>query len=211
MDTGRFIQQVQDRAGLDGEMAWRVVGATLDALGRRLDPLHADAVARQLPDDLQDMLHRHPHGSARDDVDAFYGEVAALEAVDPAFAREHAQVVCQVLAEAVDDEGLRHLRADFSDGMAELFTRRPAPGESAPPAHPVAPPPPHHTLSDGRPGSTHPVSEAAPPRGHSESVARTPHPHEDTKLSSATGTTQERLHRTLGEGHPGSNRPLSGA
>ncbi len=65
------------------------------------------------------------------------------------------------------------------------------------------------TLAEGRPGSAHPLSEARPERAQSQSVARADNPHGDTKLSSATGLTQEREGETLATGHLGSNRPLS--
>jgi hypothetical protein len=68
------------------------------------------------------------------------------------------------------------------------------------------------TLASARPGSTHPLSEAAPPSGHTHSVARNPSPHEETKLSGAKGTTQERLDETLGAGRPpGPARPVADA
>jgi hypothetical protein len=54
------------------------------------------------------------------------------------------------------------------------------------------------------------MSEATADRAHADSVARSDAPHEDTKLSSARGTTQERLHETLAEGRPGPRRPIHG-
>jgi hypothetical protein len=68
--------------------------------------------------------------------------------------------------------------------------------------------PGRRTLAEGRPGSPHPLSEARPERAHSHSVARTDNPHGDTKLSSASGLTQEREQETLAAGHPGPDRPL---
>jgi hypothetical protein len=46
---------------------------------------------------------------------------------------------------------------------------------------------------------------------HSHSVAANDNPHGETKLSSSRGTTQEREHETLAEGHPGAKHPLSDA
>jgi hypothetical protein len=46
---------------------------------------------------------------------------------------------------------------------------------------------------------------------HSHSVAANDNPHGDTKLSSSRGTTQEREHETLAEGHPSSKRSISEA
>lgn len=57
------------------------------------------------------------------------------------------------------------------------------------------------TLSEGRPGSRHPISEARPTQRQQHSV-EDDNPHGDTKVSSATGLTQEREHETLAEGEP---------
>jgi hypothetical protein len=65
---------------------------------------------------------------------------------------------------------------------------------------------PRRTLSEGKPGSRHPLSEARLDRAQSNSVARADEPHADTKLSSARGLTQERLHETLAVGRPGPKR-----
>jgi hypothetical protein len=82
-------------------------------------------------------------------------------------------------------------------------------------------PPPHaqavhasplSTLAHGRPGSLHPIAEAAPASGHAHSIARNDDPHGDTKLSSSTGLTQERLRESLATGRPpGPERSVSEA
>jgi hypothetical protein len=59
----------------------------------------------------------------------------------------------------------------------------------------------YDTLAEGRPGSHVPVSEGRADRTQQDSIA-TDNPKRDAKLSSATGTTQEREHETLAEGHP---------
>ena len=66
----------------------------------------------------------------------------------------------------------------------------------------------HETLAEGRAGSRQPVSEEHVDRTQHDSVA-SHNPHGDVKISSATGTMQEREHETLAEGRPGSTRPLA--
>jgi hypothetical protein len=66
------------------------------------------------------------------------------------------------------------------------------------------------TLAEGRPGSHHPVSSAHRPGAQSESLAAD-NPHAATKLSSTTGTTQERHRATLAEGRPGTPYPIAGS
>ena len=46
-----------------------------------------------------------------------------------------------------------------------------------------------------------------PERAHS--VARSENPHADSKLSTASGLTQEILHETLAEGKPGPSRKVA--
>jgi hypothetical protein len=68
------------------------------------------------------------------------------------------------------------------------------------------------TFASGRTGSLHPISAAPADTGHTLSTGcpqqaqqnslAEPNPHGDSKLSSARGTTQEREHETLAEGHP---------
>ncbi len=137
--------------------------------------------------------------------------IAHRAGVPVGFAREHAQVVCQVLSEAVGVEGRQHLRVHLPRAMADLFTPRAT--SSPPPTHIH----PHHvepgegrTLASGRPGSTNPLSGATS-AAHRDSIARSDDPHADTKLSSAHGLSAEQHNETLAGGRPGSKRSLSDA
>ena len=56
------------------------------------------------------------------------------------------------------------------------------------------------TLATGRAGSAHPLCDASAPAGQTHSVACNPSPHADTKLSTSSGLTQDRLRETLAEG-----------
>jgi hypothetical protein len=137
-----------------------------------------------------------PPGS-REAADA---RVAGREHVRPGFAVEHTGVVCQALAEALSEAVLHRLHEDLPAPLGALFTPREPVRRfeyvHLDSAH-------HSTLAEGRPGGRHPVSEARPERAHTHSVARSDNPHGDTKLSSASGLTQEREHSTLATGHPG--------
>jgi len=212
MDQTQFVQEVSVRAVLPLEgQAEGAIQVTLEMLGKHLPTAHAAQVARRLPEDIAQFLRNSRY---ENDVepDQFYREVAERAGIPVGFAREHAQVVCQVLAEAVGVEGRQHLRVDVPRAMAELFTPR---RTSSPP------PPPHfhphlvepgqgHTLASGRPGSTNPVSEAIS-AAHLHSIARSDDPHADTKVSSAEGLSAEQHHETLATGRPGSKRALSDA
>ena len=208
MEYAEFIDRVGFLAGLvEREEVERAVAAALGALGERLGEDELHALGTQLPTPLVGMLRRGEHGGALDLAD-FYARVGRREGVGPGFAREHAQVVCRVLGEAMSDDARSIMEAHFPALHAELFAPRPRPGDPPPHVH-RAQPSVGATLATGRPGSHHPLSEARPEPAHSHSVARSAHPHEDTKLSTSRGSTQERLGETLAEGRPGPSRPLS--
>jgi hypothetical protein len=92
------------------------------------------------------------------------------------------------VAEVLSPAALYRLREALPEPMSALFHPR-EPGKRFEHVHLD---PNHHTLADGRPGSRHPLSEARPERAQTDSVVRADNPHGDTKLSSATGLTQER-------------------
>jgi uncharacterized protein (DUF2267 family) len=135
------------------------------------------------------------------ELSEFYARVASREGAEPGFALEHAQSVCVAIGERLDDGARRHLTNLLPDALVPLFAGRER--TQAPPhmsrEHAHA----RTTLSAGRSTSQHPLSEAGPSDAQSESVARSDNPHADTKLSSSTGTTQERERETLAEFGPG--------
>jgi hypothetical protein len=141
------------------------------------------------------------------DLAELHARVARREGVRLGLAVEHTGVVCQAVAEALSPAALYRLREALPEPMGALFSPR-APGERFEHVHLD---PSHHTLAEGRPGSQHPLAETRVERAQTDSVVRADNPHEDTKLSSATGLTQEREQETLAAGHPGSSRPLSEA
>jgi uncharacterized protein (DUF2267 family) len=205
MTREELLSQVAERAGLAGlEEAAQTAHTVLAVICERLDWPVIQALAEELPVPL-------PTGSRMGgpqqgfDLTELQARVARSESVRPGFAVEHTGVVCQVVAEALSPGALYRLRAALPEPMGALFTPREPVGRFE---H-VHLDPSHHTLAEGRPGSRHPLSESRPERAHAHSVARAGNPHGETKLSSATGLTQEREQETLAAGHPGSSRSLN--
>ena len=118
-------------------------------------------------------------------------------------AREVVASVCKVLAEELSDDALELLHRALPGSLADLLVRPDAVELEDHPglAHR------RDTLAEGRPGSHHPVTEARSDRTQAGSVA-SDNPHADTKLSASEGTTQEREHETIADGHPES-RPIA--
>jgi uncharacterized protein (DUF2267 family) len=204
MTQDELLSHIAERAGLPGlEEAARTARAVLEALGERVSWPTLQALGEDLPAPLMAGLGSLEHGQDFD-LGELHARVARRAQVRLGLAVEHTRAVCQVLAEALSPGTLYRLREALPEPMSALFTPRERGGRFE---H-VHLDPSRRTLAEGRPGSQHPLSEARPERAHTHSVARADNPHQDTKLSSATGITQEREQETLASGRPGSSRPL---
>ncbi|MCI0573615.1 MAG: DUF2267 domain-containing protein [Myxococcaceae bacterium] len=193
MTHGEFLSFVAERSGLTStEEAGRTVRAVLEAIGQLMSRPDRRTLAEELPAQLAKTLRSVDHTEELD-LTQLYARIAAQEGVRPGFAVEHTGVVCQVVAEALSPGALHRVRETLPEAVGALFVPR-EPVERFEHVHFDSR---HHTLAEGQPGSRHPLSEARPERAHSHSVARADNPHGDSKLSSATGLTQEREQETL--------------
>ncbi|MFP2930696.1 DUF2267 domain-containing protein [Pyxidicoccus sp. 3LG] len=200
MTHAEFLSRIAERAGLaDSHEAARTARAVLDLVGQQLGRKALQVLAEDLPAPVMGMLGDGAHGQDFD-LEELHARVAGREHVRPGFAVEHTEIVCQVLAEALSEGGLHRLRENLPGPLAALFTPR---GHREQFEYVHLDPFRRHTLAEGQPGSQHPVSSARADRAHTHSVARSDDPHADTRLSSASGLTQEREHETLATGHPG--------
>jgi uncharacterized protein (DUF2267 family) len=182
-----FTTHVAAHAGMAPALAEHATRTVLAAFAGYLGPARSELLAEELPPALAEVLRAPEAGSGPVEE-----RVRAL-GISTSHARELVASVCRVLAEELSHEALHALGEALPAELGALV---------APPAPERKPPTAGHgsSLSSGRPGSQHPLTEASGP-GHTHTVAE-PDPHGATKLSSAIGTTQERLHETLAEGHP---------
>jgi Uncharacterized conserved protein (DUF2267) len=133
-------------------------------VGSRLTAEDARAVAEELPPPLTALVDGISH-QVDLDVRDLYPAVQAQEGSGLGTAVEHAQVVCEVLSEAVSEDTRRRLRVRLPPEWAQLFVPRQrrsvgedesfVVGRRAPSGH-------GHTLADGRQGRHRPISEAVP-------------------------------------------------
>lgn len=213
MNLNECLDAVAARTGLGRDEAARVLEASLRALGRGLRGSERAELAADWPPPLARALCAEPDDGRPASRSDLVGRLAALEGVGRGLALELASVVCGVLTEALPHDRLIFLRSRVADDLAALFVRRHQDDAELepPPERPrVEPPTPPHTLADGRPGSRHPLSEGRATRAQPGSVAADgPDMHGGRRLSTARGTAQEQLHRTLAEGKPGSEHPLT--
>ncbi len=200
-----IVERLSER-GLTRDEAARVIHATLESLGERLTEDEARALALALPP-------MHARSLLELDYDGDFDAAELFERVrrrthrEPGPNREQAQMVLRAVGERLDASLRRRLARALPSEIMDLFEER---NDAEPPPHAThARLPRRPTLASGRPGSAHPLSEARVERAHSHSVVREENPHGETKLSSASGTTQERLGDSLAVGRPASAKPLS--
>lgn len=202
MTAHDVLERVRERAGLvDDEEARRCVSAVVAAVCQGLSHSTLELVRSELPEELAAMWIGPEHRRTVT-VRSVLASVSGRQGVASGFAFEHVTVVAEAFARFLRPEVLRLLREALPWEVAVLFTPREAP---APVEH-VRLDPSRRTLAEGRPGGARPLYEARPDRAHSESVARSDNPHADTKLSSASGLTQEREEETLATGRIGASR-----
>lgn len=126
MQYEEFTGEVQHRAQLESrEDALSISRATLTTLSERMQPGEATNLAAQLPDELGRFLEQ-VDDVERFDFDEFVDRVDdrdELGEADPSEAAFHAQVVVDVLTEAVEAGALEDVRAQLpaDDGYDALF------------------------------------------------------------------------------------------
>ncbi len=155
-----FMQRVMRRTGIEDEVfAQKVVVATLEVLGQRLPEVNLEVVAAQLPALFEEALWS-VSAYERFEPEYFYEQVGRRTGVETRFALEHAQVVCQVLAEALNAQGRTHLCMHLPERWCALFTRR---EHSHPPGEKRRRSSARQTLAEGQPGSARRLSEGYSP------------------------------------------------
>ncbi|WP_049921041.1 DUF2267 domain-containing protein [Halopiger djelfimassiliensis] len=126
MQYDAFIGEVQHRAQLDSrEAALSISRATLTTLSERIEPGEAENIGAQLPEELGRFLEEVDEVE-RFGFEEFVDRVAEREEIgeeDPADAAFHAQVVLDVLAEAVTEGALEDLKTQLpeNEGYETLF------------------------------------------------------------------------------------------
>lgn len=199
------LEEQLARRGLQGDEAARALRSTLCVIGERLVDDEARSLADALPKPLGKLVEDADYDSDFGS-DELFARIGRRMKVAMGRAIEDAEVVLVALGECLDPERRTRLARALPETAADLLLgkREPDPSQS-PPSHRAARSPDAHvdTLASGRPGSRHPLGEGRPQSGHRHSVANAGNAaHEETKLSSARGTTQERNHETLAEGRP---------
>ncbi len=198
-----LIDHLRARTGAGSREARRMLSATVTILAECLDP----PVRRLLLIEVGDLgagaqrMHERPSLDAVE-LGAEIGRRAHLTA---AHAVEATEACLEALAGALPEELLVRMRKLLHPSVAALLATRDL--EADPPAH-VRHHPPYSmhrgpTLSTGRPGFQESLAEGkgGGASGQSGSVTAE-QPHEDTKISTAHGTTQEQDDRTLAESGP---------
>lgn len=192
-----FYDRVAEHTGVTAAQARGLAGVVLRVLGEQLTAPQAEALADELAPELAHAVRDGEHGRRRG-LHALHSAVAREAGVRLSVAVERAVAVCQVLTRGLRPEALRALRFALPEELSALFE----------PLPPLAAPDFVHldrtrrTLAEGEGGSRRPLYKSAADRAHTESVVHAKNPHGDTKLSSATGLTQEREGETMATARP---------
>ena len=192
-----FCSHVAAHAGVSAARAEHATHVVLAGIGSHLSATHRQLVAEELPPQLAGWLNESVGRT-----EAPIEERVLVPGMSAGQTRELVASVCRVLAEELSVDAQQALQVSLPPPVAAWLTPG-APAASRPPSSDRT-----DTLATGRPGSHHPVSESAAERRHGDSIAAA-NPHDDTKLSSAHGTTQERDETTLAEGRPGPARGIA--
>jgi uncharacterized protein (DUF2267 family) len=159
MDATHLTALVAERAGIEPASAASIIEATLGALAERLLDLDARAIATRLPPSWA--AHFARGGDGDFEPEGLYTRVHLRTDLTPGQALERSQVVLQVLAEALDETGRKHLELHLTDSWRALFVPR---AVSAPPfalhgaSRRRVVPGVGTTLASGHPGPRHPLS-----------------------------------------------------
>lgn len=146
----------------DRGKASHAVRATIAVLGQALTDDEAAALARELTPDLVRVLDQNEYDPACDASEAFR-RVGRQERCSPTDACEHVEIVARALGELLGERD-RELRSRLARALPDTIARSLVPAEYGPP--PPYAEPRHaepHTLSRGRPGTSHPICTATPP------------------------------------------------
>jgi uncharacterized protein (DUF2267 family) len=190
MNSVEFLSHVAQRSGTTD--AGGPVRAVLQSLGECLSRRQAETLADELPVSLAPWLRESTHGQELDRFD-LVSRVAQRASLSRSEAVEWLFAVSRTVAEAVREDVLGPIRRDLPGDISTLLE----------PVEPLSAPqgmhhdPSRHNLADGHEGYARPLYAARPDNAQSESVVHADNPHGDTKLSSASGISQEREGRTL--------------
>jgi len=192
----RLIARITDHAGGLASEVRAATEVVLSVIGAYLTTAERDLLAQELPDPLGATVVW-----AVGDRAIPVEEQALAPGMRLGRAHELVASVLHVLAEELSEEVLGRLRHALPEAMADLLVASPRAPDRIITRELQMIRPRRSTLSEGQPGSEHPVADAHPDRSQPNSPAAA-NPHGDVKLSSSHGTTQERDHDTLAEGHP---------
>lgn len=154
-----LLMKTMHRTGVDDpEVVQRSIESTIRVLGQRLRPLEKDMLAKLLPDRLaRELIHQGY--DAPFSVHDFYVRVAEDTGLRLGFAKEHAEVICEIIAEILDDESYEALYQALPTEWMRLMTPYYSSRSSRTQRQRNAYNSFRRTLASGRGGSTNPLYE----------------------------------------------------
>ncbi|WP_158542699.1 DUF2267 domain-containing protein [Lujinxingia litoralis] len=210
MNHDVFFMRVGHRTGIaDEAMVAELIETVLRELGGALSAHAAREVSERLPEPLAGWLRERPDEKIGPGAPptALYRQVGRALELEPGFAVEFTEVVCQVLGESLGREPRARLGEALGEGWEELFEPRAADVGQRPELAEEPGVIDRTTRDDmacGEPGSEHPLATSS--GAQQDSIAATDSPHQGDRLATSQGKPAR---RTLAEGKPGSSRSLN--
>jgi uncharacterized protein (DUF2267 family) len=189
-----IVGRVNDRLGQANPVPpAKIIKAVAATISAALSHEGARSLAEELPEEMAPA----PSGSHNVPLlsEDLYARVSEELEVELSHAAEYVVVAAQVIAQVVGPVLAERLRRDLPAPIARLLHPPEVLGSPAPHLDRAA-----HTVAESAP--SHGLYAARPTTTQSSSVNAEANPHSDIKLSTATGTTQERTGRTIASGSP---------
>jgi uncharacterized protein (DUF2267 family) len=202
MKTKPFLQSIRGRTGLDEAAAVAAAEATLQTLGEILPQKDRKKLQKKLSEGLETHL-TSVEADQEFDLDTFYARIAKREGVAMGFGMEHAQAVCQALAEQLDKDDRVFLTKRLPEEYHVLFE---APEVKTVPPHMETSP----TAEREPPVEEPELATESPGRpAQSGSVVKSPNPGGNRKLSTGHSGPNEGHDLATGRAGPSEGRDLA--
>lgn len=125
----RFIDTVQEEAGISRDEAERATVATLETLGERISEGEGRQLAAELPPELEGAIVE-PGEAEPFDIEEFRHRIAQREGVDEPAAEHHAVAVFEALRRTVSRKEIEDAAAQLSEDLRSLLVKGTEPPEA---------------------------------------------------------------------------------
>lgn len=114
-----MIKRVQDYSGFSDKESETALRLVTEIIAARLEPNERNDFASQLPMELKMMVMSMRNSPKRIGVEDVYDELSQLQDIDIGRAKKQVMAVWQSLEDALSDDQIEHIRAQFPKELVE--------------------------------------------------------------------------------------------